>query len=502
MKLFTPRWTIIVATISVFLLSAEPIISQNWFPADTTIQATIEKLVSNGRAAGVVVGLLDADGNRKVIAYGSPGPNALPLDGESVFEIGSITKVFTGILLADMVQRGEVKLSESIAQLLPTEVKIPVRNGKIITLLDITTHHSGLPRMPTNFAPQNPQNPYVDYTVQQMYEFISGYELPCNPGEKFEYSNYAMGLLGHTLSLRAGMTYESLLTERVFRPLCMQHTAITLTPWMKKHLAHGHNAFGDTTANWDIPTLAGAGALRSTVNDMLIFAGANLSAISGDAGLSGALYNSHQSLRQMGQQEGQPADSIGFNWIISRQGKRVITWHNGGTGGYRTFLGLDLGANRAAVVLTNSGGSGLDDLGFHLLDPTIPLKKPPIGVIIASTYRRDGLKSAIDQYRTLWKTGQDQFQFDRSQLNNLGYWFLRQDSINDAIEIFSLNVESYHEAANTHDSLGDALMAANRLEEAKASYQRAVKLAEATGHPSLDTYQVNLKKATKQLNQK
>ena len=260
-----PRWAIIIATISVFLLPATPAISQDWFPAKSIVQATLEELVNNGRTTGVVVGLLDADGNSEVIASGSPGPNALPLDGESVFEIGSITKVFTGILLADMVQRGEVTLTEPVAQLLPSEVRVPVRNGKMITLLDITTHHSGLPRMPTNFAPQDLQNPYFDYTVEQMYAFISGYELPRDPGEEYEYSNYAMGLLGHALSLRAGRTYEALLIDRVLRPLGMKHTAITLTPWMEKHLAQGHDAFGDTTANWDIPTLAAAGALRALV---------------------------------------------------------------------------------------------------------------------------------------------------------------------------------------------------------------------------------------------
>jgi hypothetical protein len=297
------------------------------------------------------------------------------------------------------------------------------------------------------------------------------------------------------------MAYEALLVDRVIQPLEMNHTAISLTPWMEKHLAHGHDAFGDPAANWDIPTLAGAGALRSNVNDMLLFAEANLAARGEDAGLRGALRDALRPRRQTREREGQPADSIGFNWIISQKGTRTITWHNGGTGGYRTFLGLDLEAHRAVVVLTNSGGSGLDDLGFHLLDPTIPLEKPPIGAVMASTYRRDGLKSAIDQYRTLWETGQDGFRFDEGELNTLGYWLLEQDLIDDAIAVFSLNVESYPEAANPHDSLGDALMAATRFEEAKASYERAVELAEEAEHPSLADYRANLEKATRQLSQ-
>ena len=499
--MFTTRWVILMVTISVIILPATSAKSQNWFPTDTTIQATMEELVHNGRAEGVVVGLVDADGSRTVIAYGNPGPDAVPLDGESIFEIGSITKVFTASLLADMVRRGEVELSEPVAELLPHEVTVPVRNGKEITLLDITTHHSGLPRMPTNFTPQNLQNPYVDYTVQQMYDFISGYELTRDPGEKYEYSNYATGLLGHALSLRADTTYEALLIDRVIRPLGMKHTAISLTPWMEEHLAHGYDAFGDPVANWDIIALAGAGALRSNVNDMLIFAEANLAAKPEDEGLSGALHDALHPRRQIREREGQPADSIGFNWIISQKSERVITWHNGGTGGYTTFLGLDREANRAVVVLTNSGGAGLDDLGFHLLDPTIPLNKPSIGRVVASTYRRDGIKSAVDQYRALWETDRDGFRFDENQLNFFGYWLLEHDSIDDAIEIFSLNVESYPEAANPYDSLGDALMAANRFEEAKARFEMAVKLAEEAEDPHLKGYRANLEKAIKQLNQ-
>lgn len=451
--------------------------------------------MSTSRVVGVVVGLLDADGSRQVMAYGSAGPNALSLDSESVFEIGSITKVFTGVLLADMVRRGEVELSEPIAQLLPPQVHVPTRNGKPITLLHITTHYSGLPSIPTNLAPQDFDNPYADYTVQQMYEFLSGYELPRDPGETFEYSNYAMGLLGHALSLRAGMEYEALLTERVLQPLGMPHTAITLTPWMQNHLAWGHNGFGDPVSQWDMPTLAGMGGLRSTVNDMLNFAAGNLSADNTDLGLA---LRDAQRLRQ---QVGESDDSIGFNWIIFRLGEYTVTWHNGGTGGYRAFLGLDLEASRAVVVLTNSGGNGIDDVGFHLLDPTVPLKQLPIATVIASTYRAGGIKMALERYRSLHNTAQDCFQADEHQLNYVGYWVLRQGLIDDAIEIFRLNVETYPDVPNVHDSLGDAYMAAGRLEEAKESYEEAVKLAEAAGHLQLPIYRMNLEKVIKQLSQ-
>lgn len=457
-------------TLTALLLAPLAASAQQPFPPDSSLHATLARLVGAGRAAGVVVGLLEPDGSRRVVADGDPGPGGRPLDGESVFEIGSITKTFTGTLLADMVRRGEVALADPVATLLPDQVYVPVRHGKTITLLDITTHTSGLPRMPSNFAPANPANPYADYTVEQLYEFVSGYSLPRDPGTLAEYSNLATGLLGHALSLRAGTSYEALVTQRILRPLGMVHSAITLTPWMRQHLAYGHTALGDTTANWDIPTLAGAGALRSTTDDMLRYAAAAL--VAADTGVPGALRDALRPRRAFGTR----GDSIGFNWIVSRRGERTITWHNGGTGGYRTFLGIDRAANRAVVVLTNSGGDGLDDLGFHLLDPAVPLARAGVAPTVVAAYRRGGLEAALSRYRTLRTTEPAGWDFGEAELNGVGYWLLRQGSTQDAIAVFRLNVETFPDAFNPYDSLGEAYLTAGDTARAIVNYRRAVEL--------------------------
>ena len=117
-------------------------------------------------------------------------------DGDTVFEIGSITKVFTSLILADMVERGEVKLDDPVSKFLPASVTVPSRNGRQITLLDISMQISGLPRMPNNMKPADPENPYADYDPAKLYEFLSGYTLQRDIGEKYEYSNLAVGLLG------------------------------------------------------------------------------------------------------------------------------------------------------------------------------------------------------------------------------------------------------------------------------------------------------------------
>lgn len=323
------------------------------------IAAAIKTRIDAKKAGGLVVATIEPDGSSSMAAYGNPGPAAMALDGDSVVEIGSITKVFTAILLADMAERGEVKLDDPVARHLRAGARVPERNGKAITLIDLSTQTSGLPRLPDNMKAANPMNPYADYTVEQMFEFLGRYQLTRDPGAEFEYSNLGVGLLGHALALRAGKTYEALVKERILEPLKMDHTGVTLTPWMQEHLAQGYSHGGMVMPNWDLPTLAGAGALRSTMNDMLKFARANLD--SSGARLPRLMRQTHAVRRAVGKDM-----SIGMNWIIRSMNGRDVVWHNGGTGGYRTWLGFDAKARIAAIVLANSATPN-DDLGFELV---------------------------------------------------------------------------------------------------------------------------------------
>jgi D-alanyl-D-alanine-carboxypeptidase/D-alanyl-D-alanine-endopeptidase len=291
------------------------------------------------------------------------------LDGNTVFEIGSITKVFTASLLADMAARGEVKLDDPVAKYLPSTVRMPSRGGRQITLLDLATQSSGLPRMPSNFKPGDENNPYSDYTVEEMYAFLSGYELPRDIGAQYEYSNIGVGLLGHVLALRAGKSYEALLTERILKPLEMNDTRITMDESGKARLARGHTATGAPTANWDLLTLAGAGALRSTVNDLLKFLAANLDTASKPLG-------SVLATTQFARRDLDAQMKIGLNWHILTAFQRPLLWHNGGTGGYRSFIGMDPARQRGVVVLSNQSVAP-DDIGLHLLDVRAPLTPAP-----------------------------------------------------------------------------------------------------------------------------
>ena len=338
-------------------------------PSDSAVRAILTERVDAGRFAGVAVGVVSRDNQRRVIAYG-PNAGVQPFDGNTVFEIGSITKTFTASILADMVKKGELTLDDPVVKFLPAGTVIPERDGRQISLLDLATQSSGLPGMPDNFKPKDNTNPYADYTVGQMYEFLGRYKLPRGIGEKYEYSNLGVGLLGHALALRAGRDYESVVIARVLRPLGMKDTRITLSPSMQRRLAPGHGPDGSAAHNWDLPTLAGAGALRSTVNDMLTYVRANADSMSKPLGATLAL--AHGARRPVSS-----VMAIGLAWHrLKTPAGNTLVWHNGGTGGYRTFAGYDEVTGQGIVVLSNTSQS-VDDIGFHLLDASVPLAPLP-----------------------------------------------------------------------------------------------------------------------------
>lgn len=464
------------------------------FASNGSIRLMLKEIVPDPRSTGAVVGLLEPDGSRRIIAYGSSGEEMRPLDGESVFEIGSVTKAFTGVLLADMVRRGEVKLSEPVARLLPPDVRVPSRSGKEITLLDLATHTSGLPPDPGNLT-TNAQG-YNEYTVRQMYDFLAGYELPRDPGESFEYSNF-VSLLGHALSLRAGKPYETLLRERVLLPLKLGQTAVTITRDMRRRLTRGHNRFGDPQPYFVPPAFISSGRLMSTANDMLDFAAANLA--SNKTGIYAALRDARQPHRPIGDS----GEFMGLGWGVDDSQSSAVGLA-GGTFGFGCYFYVDVKNRRAIVVMTNYASPGAADtkaVALHLLDPAKhPRTKPSIGRAIAATYRTDGVQAAIKQYRTLRRTARESWDFGESELNSMGYWLLGRGSPEDAISVFRLNVEAYPESPNPHDSLGDAYRAAGQLEKAIESYGKAVALAEAASHPNLAGYRKSLESAVVQLN--
>jgi D-alanyl-D-alanine-carboxypeptidase/D-alanyl-D-alanine-endopeptidase len=352
-------------------------------PSDAEIRKIlVERVDTQRQSVGIVVGVVDSSG-RRVVSHGrrAVGDTA-PLDGDTLFEIGSVTKVFTSLLLADAVARKEVALTDTVASLLPTTAKVPSR-GRAITLEDLATHTSGLPRLPSNMSPKNPENPYADYTAERLYEFLSGYELTRDVGARYEYSNFGVGLLGLALARRAGTSYEALVKSRITGPLGMSSTVVSLTPEFKARMARGHTPTLQPAPNWDLDALAGAGALRSSANDLLTL----LSAFLGytKAPLAPAM----AAMLAPRRPTGQGTMEIALGWHIfmgTASSPSGIMWHNGGTGGYRSFIGYNPTTRIGVVALANASTTiGTDDIGRHLLDRSSPLVsadspmlKPPV----------------------------------------------------------------------------------------------------------------------------
>jgi D-alanyl-D-alanine-carboxypeptidase/D-alanyl-D-alanine-endopeptidase len=342
-------------------------------PTDAEIHDLLARRIDTERqGVGAVVGIVDGHG-RRVVAYGKSDADR-PLDGDTEFEIGSITKVFTSLVLADMVGKGEVKLEDPIAKYLPPAVSAPQKDGKPITLVDLATHTSGLPRMPDNFAPKDLANPYADYAYDQLWRFLASYQLTRDPGAQWEYSNLGFGLLGDLLARRAGTDYETLVKARVIDPLGMASTTITLTPDERARLAVGHNSSLQKVANWDLASLAGAGALRSTANDLMSF----LAAAMGLAATPPTAGADFAATLAVTRPSGTPSMSQALGWEILHSPAGDIVEHGGGTGGYHTFIAYNPKTRVGVVMLTNAETvAGADDIALHILTGSPVRALPP-----------------------------------------------------------------------------------------------------------------------------
>jgi CubicO group peptidase (beta-lactamase class C family) len=356
-------------------------------PEETLRAAMVNRVEVAKNGIGVIVGISKPEG-RLYVAHGrrsrtderAPGP-------DTMFEVGSITKVFTSLLLADMVERGEVKLEDPVAMYLPRDVTLPSRNDKQITLADLATHTSGLPRDVDNLDLMQ-TNPFASYGPVKLYEFLGRYTLPRDPGEKFGYSNLGASLLGHALTLRAGKSYEELLRTRVLEPLGMKDTTITLSDVQLKRMAEGHDGALNRVPLWDVDALIGAGSIRSTAADMLTFA---------EAWMGIKEHPLEKPMKRMlafVRPGSAPSMEMNLGWARTRNG---ILFHSGRRGGFSSAIAIRPNARTAAIVFSNTV-EGVDDLAFHAVNPERPTRMfPPARVQVVLA------ESVLDSYTGVYE---------------------------------------------------------------------------------------------------
>lgn len=345
-------------------------------PAEDEIRGLIAARNAPRSGQGIVIGILGPEGER--IISGGTGAGA-GIDSHTLFEIGSTTKVFTALLLADMANKGEVSLNDPAAKYLPAGHRMPERGGRPITLTDLATHRSGLPRMADDmWAASHPDGQFADYTEERLLAFLDRHQLTREPGAQFEYSNIGMGLVGYLLTRVAKSDYETLVRTRITGPLSMNDTMITLPPSHAGRLAAPFDTYMRPVKPIEMAALVGAGAIRSTAADMLIFAKALLDPTSPIA----PALKTTLSVRAPGEN---PITELALGWIVRRLPGRELLMHNGQSNGFSSIMILEPAKGRAVVALVNSAADpGPEDLAFSIVGrqpvaptPAVPPAPPP-----------------------------------------------------------------------------------------------------------------------------
>jgi len=315
------------------------------------------------RHVGAAIGVA-TDATTQVAGFGVAGPNGGTPDEATSFQIGSVTKVVTALLLADAVMRGEVALDQPLTSAFPSAAPHP--SSRPIRLVDLATHTSGLPRLPPGLlrqARRQRQDPYASFTPEQLEQaLVQPPKRP--PGGKPRYSNYGAGVLGEALARLTGDGYAQLVHDRIVVPLGLQDTTVEVDN-LEGNVAVGHTRRGRVTPDWHLPALAGAGALRASIRDLLVLLRAHLDPP------STPLEPATRLVMVPRAQISRPL-FVGLGWhILDRKGGVRWWWHNGGTGGFRSFVGFDPAARRAVAVLANDPRS-VDRIGHVLLEPPTP----------------------------------------------------------------------------------------------------------------------------------
>ena len=336
---------------------------------DAALAALVDQRLAGDRTgACMAVAVIEAD--RVATAYRCADPAQAPRIGpDSAFEIGSVSKTMTAILLADLIARGEGSLDDPLTAWLPEGTAVPEFEGQPILLRHVVTHTSGLPALPSRMQMSSPVNPYADLTVEELLASLGDVTLARAPGAQFEYSNFASMLLSYAIARRADADFETLLRQKLFEPLGMD-TAYVAQRQEGVRAAGGHTPNGLPAAAWTFVTdLAGVGGVRATLADMVRYVQGNLDA-------SGTPLQAAIELAQRPVSEQPP---MAMNWMLVPVADRSVLMHEGGTGGFSSFVSVDRSAQRGVVILSDTSWTsvdGLGSLGLHLVDASFPLGAP------------------------------------------------------------------------------------------------------------------------------
>jgi CubicO group peptidase (beta-lactamase class C family) len=326
-------------------------------PRREAVAAAVRPYLDAELVTGLVIGLYDA-GRREIYGFGK-GPGGAPPDGASLFELGTLTRIYTGLLLADAVQRREVELDAQVAEYLPPGVTVPTRDKAAITLRHLALHGSGLPTVPPSAGRASPTDPFAGYDEEALYRDLLGAELAFPPGAAMRTSSFGTGLLGFALGRKLGTGYERAVTARLLGPLELRDTMFAVPAAAAARRMAGSDDDLAAVPPWTWGVLAGAGGLVSSVRDQLKLIDAQLDAAAGGKSLP---LRNPMRLAQEPQLEGS-AENASLSFLIDAEGR---SWAGGGTGGFRGFIGFDPKTKRGVVVLASTATPLVERLGRAL----------------------------------------------------------------------------------------------------------------------------------------
>ena len=378
---------IILASFAASIASAQHL-------TDELVAKIASPLVENKVVDGLSIGYIEGDHTGSVHLGSSTivGKNA---DDLTVYELGSISKVFTSLLLADAVVRGEIELEATADVANAAGIRLPSYEGRSIQWIDLSTHRSGLPRIPGNLEVTSLKNPYERYDSKKAASALADLKLARKPGDSQEYSNFAASVLGYLIAENAKTTYQELLRDRIAKPLGMNDCTVDLTSDQKKRFAVPHDQPGSPTSAWSFADLPGAGGIHATMFDMMRFAKAQLSPPSGKMGEAIELaWKQHSTAEES-------SSATGLGWMIHADGE--THWHNGGTGGSRSAIFINRRIKSAVIVLCNTSvTTEIDALAAQLIQVAAGIKTnvdqgvAPPKVSPFTKANRDAIKAESD----------------------------------------------------------------------------------------------------------
>lgn len=351
--------------LSIIILYSSVVFSQD---LESTINDLVKPLLDGKKNLGIAIGVYDiGSDDPRMFYFGRSTKDDEPKVTEStVFEIGSITKTFTTTMAIMLEREGKIKLGDPVQNYMPAGVTIHnFSSTEPVKLIHLATQTSGLPRLPTNLFTSektDKKNPYKNYNAEDLNSFINNYIPEYEPGTKYLYSNLGMGLLGDILSRASGKSYDEMLHYYLVDSLGMYSTGQKLTADMQKNMAKGYTEKGEPSPLWDFDVLAGCGAIRSSLPDMMKYLAFNMGKTD--------RFEFKDALTQLHKRRFEtdiPNTAIGMAWHVSEtSGDRTVIWHNGGTGGFASFMGFIPETSTGVVVLSNQSNT-VDNVGVEIL---------------------------------------------------------------------------------------------------------------------------------------